>query len=232
MASAGSSKWLAFGGAILIAAIAADSLVPVAWQVRSGLHWLTEHFLAYLAATSIFCLALQRPVIVVGVAMALAALMEGLQGLTADPHSRPSHRLVGGLPGLSPGAAPRNSAHKAVRAPKGPIEMGRNEPELTIRDSAAFYSHLSRANASVFPESPLSSEAGLSAGISLTDGYTTALPVMSRTVPTAGSDGMGDSTRSGDDSSRGDSSRNMGGISHSGSMDSTHIHNTDSGVRY
>jgi VanZ family protein len=84
MASAGSSKWLAFGGAILIAAIAADSLVPVAWQVRSGLHWLTEHFLAYLAATSIFCLALQRPVIVVGVAMALAALMEGLQGLTAD----------------------------------------------------------------------------------------------------------------------------------------------------
>jgi len=84
MASAGSSKWLAFGGAILIAAIAADSLVPVAWQVRSGLHWLTEHFLVYLAATSIFCLALQRPVIVVGVAMALAALMEGLQGLTAD----------------------------------------------------------------------------------------------------------------------------------------------------
>jgi hypothetical protein len=45
MASSGSSKWLAFGGAILIAAIAADSLVPVAWQVRSGLHWLTEHFL-------------------------------------------------------------------------------------------------------------------------------------------------------------------------------------------
>ena len=83
MASAGSSKWLAFGGAILIAAIAADSLVPVAWQVRSGLHWLAEHFLVYLAATSIFCLALQRPVIVV-VAMALAALLEGLQGLTAD----------------------------------------------------------------------------------------------------------------------------------------------------
>ena len=100
MASAGSSKWLAFGGAILIAAIAADSLVPVAWQVRSGLHWLTEHFLAYLAATSIFCLALHRPIIVVGVAMALAALMEGLQGLTADrlPTFSPPCR---GLPGLS-----------------------------------------------------------------------------------------------------------------------------------
>jgi VanZ family protein len=84
MASAGSSKWLAFGGAILIAAIAADSLVPVAWQVRTGLHWLTEHFLAYLAVTSIFCLSVQRPVIVAGVIMTLAALMEGLQGFTAD----------------------------------------------------------------------------------------------------------------------------------------------------
>src|SRR4026209_1226384 len=80
----GSSKWLAFGGAILIAAIAADSLVPVAWQVRSGLHWLAEHFLVYLAATSIFCLALQRPVFLVGVTMALAALLESLQGFTAD----------------------------------------------------------------------------------------------------------------------------------------------------
>jgi VanZ family protein len=84
MASAGLSKWLAFGGAILIAAIAADSLVPVAWQVRTGLHWLTEHFLAYLAVTSIFCLSVQRPVIVAGVIMTLAALMEGLQGFTAD----------------------------------------------------------------------------------------------------------------------------------------------------
>jgi VanZ family protein len=84
MASAGLSKWLAFGGAILIAAIAADSLVPVAWQMRTGLHWLTEHFLAYLAVTSIFCLSVQRPVIVAGVIMTLAALMEGLQGFTAD----------------------------------------------------------------------------------------------------------------------------------------------------
>ena len=84
MASTGLSKWLAFGGAILIAAIAADSLVPVACQVRTGLHWLTEHFLAYLAVTSIFCLSVRRPVIVAGVIMTLAALMEGLQGFTAD----------------------------------------------------------------------------------------------------------------------------------------------------
>jgi VanZ family protein len=84
MASAVASRWLAVGGAILIAAIAADSLVPVAWQVRTGLHWLTEHFLAYFAVTIVFCIALQRPLAVAGVAMIFAALMELLQGLTAD----------------------------------------------------------------------------------------------------------------------------------------------------
>ena len=66
----------------MVAAIAADSLVPVAWQIRLGLHWLTEHFLAYFAATSIICLAWPRPFVVAGALMALAALMEGLQGLT------------------------------------------------------------------------------------------------------------------------------------------------------
>ena len=55
MVSAVASRWLAVGGAILIAAIAADSLVPVAWQVGTGLHWLTEHFLAYFAVTIVFC---------------------------------------------------------------------------------------------------------------------------------------------------------------------------------
>jgi hypothetical protein len=77
-------RWLAVGGAILIAAIAADSLVPVAWQIRTGLHWLTEHFLAYLTVTVVLSLALQRPAIVAGGLMAFAAIMEALQGLTAD----------------------------------------------------------------------------------------------------------------------------------------------------
>jgi hypothetical protein len=77
-------RWLAVGGAILIAAIAADSLVPVAWQVRTGLHWLTEHFLAYFAVTIVLCLAWQRPAIVAAGLMAFAAGMEALQGLTSD----------------------------------------------------------------------------------------------------------------------------------------------------
>ena len=84
MASRSAPKLAGFGGAILIAAIAADSLVPVAWQVRTGLHWLTEHFLAYFAVTIVFCFALQRPLAAAGVAMILASLMELLQGLTAD----------------------------------------------------------------------------------------------------------------------------------------------------
>ncbi len=77
-------RWFAVIGAILIAEIAADSLVPVAWQVRLGLHWLVEHFLAYFTVTMIFCLALQRPILVAGAIMVLAASIEALQSLTAD----------------------------------------------------------------------------------------------------------------------------------------------------
>ena len=78
------SRWLAAAGALLVAAIAADSLVPVAWQVRLGLHWLIEHFLAYFAVTAILCLAWPRPLVVGAVLMALAGVLEALQGLTSD----------------------------------------------------------------------------------------------------------------------------------------------------
>jgi hypothetical protein len=84
MASRLAPRLAGFCGAILIAAIAADSLVPVAWQLRTGLHWLIEHFLAYFAVTIIFSLALQRPFIVAGLVMVLARLMEALQGLSPD----------------------------------------------------------------------------------------------------------------------------------------------------
>ena len=84
MASSPFSRWVAVAGAILLVAIAADTLVPVAWQVRSGLHWMIEHFLAYFAVTFLFCLAWPRPFIVAGSLVALAAVMEALQGLTSD----------------------------------------------------------------------------------------------------------------------------------------------------
>jgi hypothetical protein len=78
------TKWIALASVILLVAIAADSLVPVDWQVRLGLHWLTEHFLAYFAVTSIICLAWPRPMAVAAWLVPFAVLLEALQGLTAD----------------------------------------------------------------------------------------------------------------------------------------------------
>jgi hypothetical protein len=84
MASLTFSRWFALSGVALIAAIAVASLIPEQWQLRTGLHWLTEHFLIYFAATAIVCLAWPRPFVVAGVLMVLAGLLEALQGLTAD----------------------------------------------------------------------------------------------------------------------------------------------------
>jgi VanZ family protein len=78
------SKWIAAAAAVVLVAVAADSLVPVSLQVRLGLHWLIEHFLAYFALTLLFCLAWPRPFIVAVALMAIAGAIEALQGLTAD----------------------------------------------------------------------------------------------------------------------------------------------------
>jgi hypothetical protein len=75
---------MALAGALLLAAVVADTLAPVAWQVRSGLHYLIEHFIAYFAVTLILCLAWPRPTVVAVSLMALAGLLEACQGLTAD----------------------------------------------------------------------------------------------------------------------------------------------------
>jgi len=64
--------------------IAVASLVPANMQLRTGLHWLVEHFLAYGGAALILCLAWPRPLIVAGALMAVSALLEVLQGLTPD----------------------------------------------------------------------------------------------------------------------------------------------------
>jgi hypothetical protein len=78
------SKWLAVCGAVLIAAIAVATLVPAGWQIRLGLHWLVEHFLAYFVVTALFCLAWPRPMVVAAVLIPFAVLLEALQGLTPD----------------------------------------------------------------------------------------------------------------------------------------------------
>ncbi len=84
MALTRTSKWIAAAGGTLLAFAIADSLVPTSLQIRLGLHWLIEHFLAYFAVTLLFCLAWQRPVIVAAMLMLVAGGIEALQGLTSD----------------------------------------------------------------------------------------------------------------------------------------------------
>lgn len=78
------SKWLLLGGVVLVVAIAYASLFPADWQIRTGLHWLVEHFLLFFAAAFVLCLAWPRRVMVAGSLITLSATLEALQGLTPD----------------------------------------------------------------------------------------------------------------------------------------------------
>jgi VanZ family protein len=78
------SRWIALAGAVLLAAIVVAALIPVGWQVRTGLHWLVEHFLAFFTATLVFCLAWKRPMAVAAVMLPVAVLIEAAQALTPD----------------------------------------------------------------------------------------------------------------------------------------------------
>jgi VanZ family protein len=78
------SRWIAFAGVVLLAAIVVATFVPAAWQVRLGLHWLLEHFLAYFTLTLVFSIATRRPLAVAAVLLPVAVILETLQALTAD----------------------------------------------------------------------------------------------------------------------------------------------------
>jgi hypothetical protein len=78
------SRLTGFAGVVLLAAIVVATFVPAAWQVRLGLHWLLEHFLAYFVVTLVFSIATRRPMAVAGVLLPLAIVLETLQALTAD----------------------------------------------------------------------------------------------------------------------------------------------------
>ena len=78
-------RWLRVAVFISIAtAIAVASLIPANLQIRTGLNWLTEHFIVYFIAACVFCLIWPRPFMVVGLLAAFSALLEVLQGLTPD----------------------------------------------------------------------------------------------------------------------------------------------------
>jgi VanZ family protein len=78
-------RWIRLSGVLALALIIVASLMAPAklQQLRTG-HWAVEHFLAYFATTLIVCLGWRRPFVVAGAFMAIAALLEALQGLTPN----------------------------------------------------------------------------------------------------------------------------------------------------
>ena len=59
-------------------------LGPENWQPRSGLGFEVDHFVGYFVLTLMFCLAWPRPLVVAGVLVVFAAVLEALQALTPD----------------------------------------------------------------------------------------------------------------------------------------------------
>jgi VanZ family protein len=76
-----------FCSVVAMALLVFAALGPADWQPRTALGWQIDHFLGYLAITSIVCFAWPRPFVVGGALMAIAALLEGLQVFTSDRSS-------------------------------------------------------------------------------------------------------------------------------------------------
>jgi hypothetical protein len=60
------------------------ALGPEKWAPRTELGWRIDHFVGYFAITLFVCFPWPRPLVVGGVIMAVAALLESLQALTPD----------------------------------------------------------------------------------------------------------------------------------------------------
>jgi VanZ family protein len=80
--------------AILLAGIAYATLAPEAWQIRLGLHYLVEHFLAYFTLTTVACFVWPRPMRVAAVLLPLAVVLEAAQALTPDRTAEPATALA------------------------------------------------------------------------------------------------------------------------------------------
>jgi len=88
------SRWFALAGAVLLVGIAYAALLPVDWQIRTGLHWLVEHFLIFFTVTVLFCLAWRKPMAVAAVLLPVAIIIETAQGLTPDRVADPATALM------------------------------------------------------------------------------------------------------------------------------------------
>ena len=60
------------------------ALGPAKWAPRTELGWQFDHFIGYFGITLFVCIAWPRPLLVGGIIMAVAALLESLQALTPD----------------------------------------------------------------------------------------------------------------------------------------------------
>jgi hypothetical protein len=77
-------RWLGWLLAVFGAAIVYATLGPEDWQVRLGLHWLVEHFLAFFTLTALACLIWPRLMLIVAMLVPVAVGLEVAQGLTKD----------------------------------------------------------------------------------------------------------------------------------------------------
>ncbi len=66
----------------ILALLVIGALGPASWTPRTALGWQIDHFLGYFAITLLVCLAWPRPLLVGGVLVAAAFLLEGLQAFS------------------------------------------------------------------------------------------------------------------------------------------------------
>src|SRR5262245_37580850 len=72
------------GVAVLVLLIIFAALGPGKWQLRTGLGWEFDHIAGFFAFTLTICLVWTRPLVVGGLLMAFAVLLEALQAFTPD----------------------------------------------------------------------------------------------------------------------------------------------------
>jgi VanZ family protein len=81
------AKFIRIGGAAVLAVLLLfAALGPATWQVRTGLGWQLDHVIGYFGFAVLFSLASRRPLMVGGVLMGSAMVLEALQARTPDRH--------------------------------------------------------------------------------------------------------------------------------------------------
>src|SRR6516164_6761223 len=80
---------------IIMVLLVVAALGPAKWAPRTELGWQFDHFIGYFGITLFVCVAWPRPLLVGGIIMAVAALLESLQALTPDRSANLEAALCG-----------------------------------------------------------------------------------------------------------------------------------------